>query len=645
MEALIVLLLLGIVVVIFVLPIVTLVKVSGIMNEIAELKRLLEKPSGPPKPETKEEVRPLPKPLHINERIVPDTPFSRRCPVSAASTVKIADTDTSTALDVFWEKVGDWLCVRGAFAPRGMTREFAVATHWLVRIGVLMLVAGIVYFVKLSIDSGWMGPMGRVAATLFWGSVAAAAGTWLVKRTRYGAVGHAIAAVGVFALYLGFGLGHRFFEPPVIQSAGFAFFSLVAVTVCAGIMSVFLHSPTIAVMGLIGGYLVPVVAGKDSASPLGMDIYLLMLNMGAFAVAWFRRWSALDFLAAMLAFLLCFIWSGTHAPASSLAVLTNFAFLSAVHVLYMASVIMGSKWRGQTGNAIAWAGLAVNACAYLGWLALHFRACFSNEMTGIVFLSLVGVYLAVATCAMRRGWADRGTVNILLIFALAFLSIAPLLLFEAVWCTVSWSIIAVATAQAERRTGQKVLGVLALIVLSAAAVSGIFYLAPASYGFSSVSGVCAQVSGRHSLSASLYFKELILRIIRLWTLPVAIALVGRSARGKLFVVSCLIGFLFYTCEAQMFGAVFLPSLKLGSITVFWSVLAFAGIWFGIARRVKVLRIVALLLLGVTTAKLLALDTAHLATAARVAVFSLTGILLIVGAFLYIRFKERFETHE
>ena len=645
MEALIVLLLLGIVVVIFVLPIVTLVKVSGIMNEIAELKRLLEKPAGSPKPETKEEVRPLPKPLNINERIVPDTPFSRRCPVSAVSTVKIADTDTASALDVFWEKLGDWLCVRGAFAPRGMTREFAVATHWLVRIGVLMLVAGIVYFVKLSIDSGWMGPMGRVAATLFWGSVAAAAGTWLVKRTRYGAVGHAIAAVGVVALYLGFGLGHRFFEPPVIQSAGFAFFSLVAVTVCAGIMSVFLHSPTIAVMGLIGGYLVPIVAGKDSASPLGMDIYLLMLNMGAFAVAWFRRWSALDFLASMLAFLLCFIWSGTHAPASSLAVLTNFAFLSAVHVLYMASVIMGSKWRGRTGNAIAWAGLAVNACAYLGWLALHFRAGFSNEMTGIVFLSLVGVYLAVATCAMRRGWADRGTVNILLIFALAFLSIAPLLLFEAVWCTVSWSIIAVATAQAERRTGQKVLGVLALIVLSAAAVSGIFYLAPTSYGFSSVSGVCAQISGRHSLSVSTYFKELILRIIRLWTLPVAIALVGRSGRGKLFVVSCLIGFLFYTCEAQMFGAVFLPSLKLGSITVFWSVLAFAGIWFGIARRVKVLRITALLLLGVTTAKLLALDTAHLATAARVAVFSLTGILLIVGAFLYIRFKERFETHE
>ena len=650
MEALIVILLLGIIVVIvvlplFVLPIVTLVKISGIVKEIAELKRLLEKPAGPPKPEKKEEVRPLPNPLHINRRIVPDTPLTRRCPVSTACTVKIADKDTSNALDVFWGKVGDWFCVSGAFAPRGMTREFAVATHWLVRVGIMLMVAGIVYFVKLSIDCGWMGPTGRVVSMLFWGTVAAAAGTWLVKRTRYGMIGHAIAAVGVVALYLGFGLGHRFFDPPVIQSAGFAFFSLVAVTVCAGIMAVLLHSPTIAVMGLVGGYLVPVVAGQDSASPLGVDIYLLMLNVGAFAVTWFRRWSALDFLAAMLAFLLCFIWSGTHASASSLAVLTNFAFLSVIHAIYMASVIMGSKWRGRTGNASAWAGLAVNACAYLGWLALHFRAGFSNEMTGIVFLSLVGVYLGVASCTMRRGLADQRTVNILLSFALAYLSIAPLLLFDAAWNTVSWSIIAVATAQAERRTGQKILGMLALIILSAAAVSGIFYLVPAFYGSSSFSGVSIQVGGCHSPSAFLYFKELCLRVIRLWTLPVAIALVGRNVRGKLFVVSCVIGFLFYTCEAQMFGAVFLPSLKLGSITVFWAVLAFAGIWLGIARRVKVVRLSALLLLGVTIAKLLTLDTAHLVTAARVAVFSLTGVLLVVGAFLYIRFKERFETHE
>ena len=182
------------------------------------------------------------------------------------------------------------------------------------------------------------------------------------------------------------------------------------------------------------------------------------------------------------------------------------------------------------------------------------------------------------------------------------------------------------------------------MILLAAAVSGIFCLAPTAYGFASRFGSVSEWGGPPSLSTAVYLRGLMLRIIRLWTLPVALVLVGRRMRGTLFVCACVIGFLFYTCEADLFGKVFLPSLRHGIVTVFWSVLAFAGIWFGIVQRAKAARVAALALLGIAIVKLLAFDTAHLASPARVAVFSLTGVLLIVGAFLYIRFKERFEAH-
>ena len=39
-----------------------------------------------------------------------------------------------TAVDLFWMRIEDWLAVRGDFAPKGMTHEFAFATRWLVRI-------------------------------------------------------------------------------------------------------------------------------------------------------------------------------------------------------------------------------------------------------------------------------------------------------------------------------------------------------------------------------------------------------------------------------------------------------------------------------------------------------------------------------
>ena len=543
-----------------------------------------------------------------------------------------------TAFDLFWMRVEDWIAVRGDFAPKGMTHEFAFATRWLVRIGVALIVGAIIYFVKLSIDRGWMGPTGRVVATLFWGMVGCVGGSWLVKKGRYALLGHAFAALGVVALYLGFGLGHRFFDPPVITSPTFAFAALAAVTLVAGVMAVCLHSPYIAVMGLVGGYLVPVVAGRDSGFPLWLDAYLLVLSLGAFYVARMRKWSALDFLASMLAFVMCCVWCGRHPDAGGRsAVLVNFAFLSLVHALYMVSVIVDSRSRGKAGNAIAWAGLVVNACSLFGWLATVFRGGFTDRLAGVVLLGLVAAYLSVAALSVRRGWTDRATVNILLVFALTYLAVSPVLLFGNAWWTVSWAAIAVAASEAEARSGQKVLGALSWIILFVASFAGLFHFAPLEYCVRSV-GAIRQLSGGE------YFSEFALRLVRLWSLPAAAAFIAWRRRvGPLAVAAMSVTFLFFTGEARIFGYVFFPSLKTGMVSIAWLVAAFAGLWAGIARRSRVTRIAALSLLGVSVVKVLLMDTARLATPARVGIFALAGVLLIVGAFLYMKFKERFES--
>ena len=212
--------------------IVALVKLSDIRSEIACLKTTLTRkavveaePRLPsetvvprvvvqPKPAEPADVEP-PNPV-VSVDIVPAKPTAPYEP---------------TAIDLFWMRIEDWFCVRGQFAPKGMSREFAVATRWLVRIGMVLIVGSLVYFAKLSIDRGWMGPTGRVVSTLLWGAAGVAAGAFLVKRTQYGLIGHAVAALGVVALYFGFGLGHRFFDPPVIASPALAFTALFGVTV------------------------------------------------------------------------------------------------------------------------------------------------------------------------------------------------------------------------------------------------------------------------------------------------------------------------------------------------------------------------------------------------------------------------------
>ena len=479
-----------------------------------------------------------PKPVApLPERQVEPPPVVK----SPAPAVPGAPKYEPTAFDMFWMRIEDWLAVRGDFAPKGMTHEFAFATRWLVRIGVALIIGAIVYFVKLSIDRGWMGPTGRVAATLFWGMAGCVGGSWLVKKDKYALLGHAIAALGVVALYLGFGLGHRFFDPPVIASPVFAFAALAGVTLFAGVMAVYLRSPHIAVMGLIGGYLVPVIAGRDSGFPLGLDAYLLVLNLGALYVSRKRLWSALDFLASMLAVLMCFVWSASHPNSGGQsAVLVNLAFLSAVHALYMTGVIVGAKTRGKVGNAVAWAGLCINAVAYFAWLAAFFRESFSSSYAGLILLGLVAAYLVVATLAIRRGWADRATVNILLVFALAFLAISPVLLFGKAWWAVSWAAIAVAASEAEIRSEQKILGILSWVILIVASFATLFHFAPLAYCQRSV----AQLT---QLSCGEYFSEFALRLVRLWSLPAAAAFIAYRRRvGPIAIAALAVTFIFFT---------------------------------------------------------------------------------------------------
>ncbi len=575
-------------------------------------------------------------PQAIVSAIAKQSPTAPETPPVPSATLSVTERGEPSAATIFWDTVSDWLAVRGKFASSGMSREFAFASGWLVRIGVLLLIGSIIYFVKLSIDRGWMGPTGRVIATVLWGAIGALGGIALVKRTKYALIGHAVAALGIVALYLGFGLGHRFFDPPVIASPVFAFLSLVAVTIFAVIVSTALPSSPIAAMALVGGYLVPLVAGTDTGSPLGLYAYLLVLNAGAFVVARLRKWPLLDFLATLFADIMGFVWCASHHGANREALLLTFLFFVLIHALYLASVIAGAKKRGRAGNAIAWSGLAVNACILLGWLASYFKKGTSSEITGLVFLGLAAAYLAAGIICRRRNCLDRIDIGILVFFALAFLSLAPLLIFDTVWCVVSWSAIAVVVSEAGRKSNERFLDGLSVVIFAVAALAGLFYLAPMEYTF-----------GMHIYeSHAMYARALFFRLIRIWTLPIAGALIGRRTKFRaVFVVALVIGLILYTLEAHGFDREFLSiAHRGGAVTVAWTVLAFAGIWLGLARRVKPLRITMLCLLAAAVVKLLLFDTARLDTPMRVVVFALTGLALLVGSFLYIRFKERFDTN-
>ena len=411
------------------------------------------------------------------------------------------------------ERVEDWFCVRGDFAPKGMTREFAVATRWLTRIGSVLIVGAIAYFLMLAIDKGWIGPTQRVYGMMTCGAVGTACGVWLkLKSEKYAILGEVCAAVGLVAVYLSFGLGHRFFKPPVIASGYVAFAGLFAATIAAGVLSVRLMSLMIACLALAGGFLVPTICSFASHD-VQLHAYLLVLSLGACIVAYFRDWPVYGFVALAFSAAL----STTQVECRLLACF--------FYVFWFVLVVVTAAWtslrHGETVRRLCWGAVAfAGICSF----------CCASEV------------VTYADVACRCG---------------------VLMLHRLAWGTAF----------------------AALAVLSRR------------FAWGGISGVFA---------------------------------------------SSALTFLVITVASYHFGSEVLPSLRGGFVTIVWAVVASALLAAGIMRRSKTARLSGLGILAASVVKLLLFDTSSLATPGRVGVFAAVGVLLIVGAFLYLRFRSAFK---
>ena len=614
-----------------VLTLAALAKLGSLSRELEEVKKMLKS--------EKRSVAEIPVPSEKRTVVSVTSGENPASPLRGAKPVETVAAYTPppyepTAADRFWATVEDWFCVRGRFAPKGMTREFAVATRWLLRVGSLLLVGAMAYFITLAINRGWIGPTQRVFGMMFWGVVGTVGGTWLkVKSERYSILGEVFAALGLVATYLSFGLGHRYFDPPVIGSVVVAFAGLVVATVAAGVLSVRLKSLTIAVLGLLGGFLVPTIC-SFSHDYNELVTYLTVLTVGAAVVAYLRQWTALGFVAIAVAF-------GFAAGVQKYMVWTPFvgvAYNSFEYALVLALTLAGLKRRTKDANAYCWVFVTVAAIA----TTIASTVCLAWHWSVLVkwyLLFVAAVHAVLAWQSRKREWGCTPIMIVLSVLA------AVGTLCE---CCEDWNLwrssgmlvfcaFAAILAELSARTKERTLEELSL-VMTAGCVIGWIVLA-----------------GKNYEQMSVYWTGLANRSLELWSLPALFAFQGvriaargtrlENARMSFFVGAAILAFILVTAESKWFGDLVLPSVGGGCITIVWATIAASLLTVGIVRRWKAIRLTGLGLLGLSVFKVLFIDTASLATPARVAVFSAVGVLMVAVSFLYLKFRNQFETEQ
>lgn len=220
-------------------------------------------------------------------------------------------------------------------AARAIKRWFTVG-NVPVKIGMLVLLAGVAALLKYASDQGWLTvPIELRLAGI---SAAALAGLVFGWRQRDSKRSFALAlqggAIGVLLLvvFAAFKMYH-------LVPAAAAFGISVVLIAGVGVLAVVQNSKTLAVLGILAGFMAPIWLSTGSGNHVALFSYYAVLNAAILAIAWFRPWRILNLLGFAFTFGIGTLWGVLQYKADKFAstepfLLLFFAFYLIIPILY-----------------------------------------------------------------------------------------------------------------------------------------------------------------------------------------------------------------------------------------------------------------------------------------------------------------------
>lgn len=172
--------------------------------------------------------------------------------------------------------------------------------QWMIWLGGLCVALAGIFMVRYSIEQGYLGPTARIALALMTGIVLHGAAEWLRRHNEgdyqsfaalAGAASITLYAALLAALHL-----YQLISPLMV------FVLLTAVSLLTMALAI-LHGPVLAVIGILGAYVVPLLVDTGSESITSVLIYSLIITVAALALMHFvyRYWIWMGMLTGAVA--------------------------------------------------------------------------------------------------------------------------------------------------------------------------------------------------------------------------------------------------------------------------------------------------------------------------------------------------------
>ncbi|MBE6369802.1 MAG: DUF2339 domain-containing protein [Lentisphaerae bacterium] len=466
-------------------------------------------------------------------------------------------------------KLWSWFCVGEEYRSNSVSREYAVATTWLIRLGVVILLCGIGFFLKYSIDRNWTPPAVRVILMLLAGMAMAIFGSWKSKG-KYRPLAIALAGAGFVTLYLSIMAAYKLYD---LIPVTLAFGGMIAVTASAMTAALSTNAMFTALLGCAGGYLTPVFISTGSNNIIGLFIYMAILAAGTLLTAYYRNWMLLNLISFTFYAII-----GAAAPsveAAGQSPLAVIGLLALNFVIFSLQQTAAASKRDLTIPEILLT--AANTAFYFIMVLPTAEKYYANwQLPALcaVFAAIIaiGEIMLVVSKFRRKPTALLSTLQLKLCFAL-ILAI-PLLLSD-VWIIAAWSVMALLITEAALKHKSPALLVIGITLYAVTALREI--VAPSAFAQEDVSYWISLLN--HLLTAGVYTACLSCSAVRLIRnapnfaqSPDQSTELVRGIGSAFAAIAAVIFFLYSSYEISQFCNFCCQPYRYAVLVIYWSAL-------------------------------------------------------------------------
>lgn len=341
------------------------------------------------------------------------------------------------------------------------------------KIGILVFIIGIGFFVKYAIDQNWINETARTIL----GYAVGAGMLVLAERLhrRYHAFSSLLAggAFGVF--YLITAIAFHYYE---LFSQTVSFVILCATTVFMSVVSILYDRRELAVTALVGGFLAPFIVSTDSGSIITLQTYISILNVGMFCLAMYKKWGILPVVAFCFTYIILWMTTLTSGDlATPVCYIILLAFATLFYLIFLLPVIfiLRTQCSGNMRRAML---TVVTADSFLyllygNYVLEHCDTTFAKD--GFIAFFIAVVNLAVYLYLRFRIAGQNTLRNFMLALTITFVSIGIPMQFDTANLVMLWAAEAVLLLWLFTREKDRIFEVGAVVLSLLTIASLLFY--------------------------------------------------------------------------------------------------------------------------------------------------------------------------